>query len=161
MKRLYFFLILIFLSAQFGLVENSFGSTKKSKIFSVESPKVLSFKDWRIRRIQEAADAVKRVQKERNSNQKTGARGYTRLEQAHLNLKIAQSLSAHDYFLFYLSDRFKGNKQALEQAAKKLTPADMAEIMAYYQAYRSENNAPPQAPKEDKMIKFGSSSATR
>ncbi len=56
-----------------------------------------------------------------------------KLAQAELNLGVAKELSANDYFLLYVSPQFKNDNEALVQAAKALSPKDMADILMAYQ----------------------------
>lgn len=68
-----------------------------------------------------------------------------RLQQARLNLEIAQELTVSDYFVLYLS-QFK-DREAFVEAAKKLTPEDMADLLMHFKSISTEN-AGPEAPPE-------------
>lgn len=121
---------------------------------------VLSYKEWKTRRIQESVDTLKRIEREGARGRKTVTRGYSPLEQAQLNVKIAKGLTPNDYFLFYLNERFAGNRQALEIAAKKMSPKEVADIMMSYQNYRAQENPEPNKA-DSRFAKFHSSSPSR
>lgn len=112
-------------------------------------PETLGFKDWKVSRISEARQALERLQMELDPNlpksrvrartqvaktQPTGVvrvqkanRVDNRVSQAQTNLEIAQELSAHDYFVLYLSQLT--TETEVQEAVKKLDPAEIAEIM--------------------------------
>jgi len=57
----------------------------------------------------------------------------TRVSQAEINLTVSRDLSANDYFVLYLLPQFKDNKEALVQAARHLSPKEVAEILEAYE----------------------------
>lgn len=65
------------------------------------------------------AAAAMRVQK--------GGKGESRLQQAQLNLEVATELTINDYFVLYLSQF--DSETAMREAAKKLSPDEVAELM--------------------------------
>lgn len=106
---------------------------------------VEGFKDWKTSRINEAKTELEKLQIELDPNlptaqakaqvasakvpgrvQKT-VRADSRITQAQTNLEIAQELSAHDYFVLYLSQL--KSESDIQEAAKKLDPSEVAEIM--------------------------------
>jgi hypothetical protein len=105
----------------------------------------LGFKDWKANRVSEARASLEKLQVELDPNlptaqaraqvqaakapgrvQKT-VRTDSRLAQAQTNFEIAQELGAHDYFVLYLSQLKSEND--IQEAAKKLDPSEVAEIM--------------------------------
>lgn len=101
------------------------------------STEVLSFKAWRSRRVIEAKSQVSQIketmrQQNRSENSRT-ADLKNRLEQELLNVKIAQELSANDYFVLYLTEQFKGDEGAVLQAVKRMSQKEVAEILINYQ----------------------------
>ena len=130
---------------------------------------VLGFRDWKLKQIEEAKislDVAKidlRVAKkasppeaplavsaaspkvnaaQKDSLKPKGLRNLSRgdrLSQARVNLEIAQELTVNDYFVLYLS-RIQ-NQDIFLEAAKKMSPEEMAELMRAYQRFmdRSKN----------------------
>ena len=113
---------------------------------------VMGFQTWKASRIDDAKTAVERLsdpEKEsatpvpksaRRGKQDPGSRLQLatktgrldqRLQQAQINLEIAQELTVNDYFVLYLS-QFK-QKEAFIEAAKKLSPEEAADLMMSYQ----------------------------
>lgn len=71
-----------------------------------------------------ASPAASRMQK--------GGKTESRLQQAQLNLDIANDLTVNDYFVLYLSQLEKG---ALLDAVKKMSPDEVVEVMSAYKTY--------------------------
>jgi hypothetical protein len=119
---------------------------------------VMGFQAWKSGRIDEARSILERVQMEiqldkapsverapglpgalgkdakaphgEAARAPKGQRPEQRLDQAKLNVELNQELTIQDYFVLYLS-QFK-NRDAFLEAAKKLSPDEMAEIMMAY-----------------------------
>lgn len=135
-----------------------------------EAP-VIGFQGWKNARVEEAKSALERIQTSSDRSPSQGAkpaearerrndsvtppsrlqslqknpRADQRLQQAQLNLEIAQELSVNDYFVLYLS-QFK-NRESFVEAAKRLTPEEAAELMmAYQRSLRSHEQRDPQGP---------------
>jgi len=146
------FALFIFILS-FGLAQQSSANFKT---------KILPFKVWKQKKIDEAKAIVSELRHDRKKTQVKPSEDLTdeqqeqaqKLSQAELNLGLVKELSANDYFLLYVAPQFKGNSEALTQAAKTLSPRDMADILSAYQkriqtsdSY-SESETPP-APVED------------
>jgi methionine-rich copper-binding protein CopC len=118
---------------------------------------VQSFQAWKTSRVDEARATIEKLQSERPTTvaakildkkttdgnktdasarlqtaQKSG-RVDQRLQQAQLNLEVAQELTINDYFVLYLS-QLKSREQFIE-AAKKLNPDEAADLMMSYQKH--------------------------
>ncbi len=125
------------------LVSPAFGSVTLVAPVAPSGP--LGFKDWKANRVGEAKSNLEKLQIELDPNLPTApgkaqvqsakvpgrvqkvVRADSRLTQAQTNLEIAQELSAHDYFVLYLS-QLKAETD-IQEAAKKLDPSEVAEIM--------------------------------
>jgi hypothetical protein len=121
-------------------------------------PGVLGFRAWKASRTDEARSALQRLQVDASMEslsaldrapapaageatvgvatkappRTTSAQRFERrLEQARLNVEIAQDLTVNDYFVLYLKP-FK-SKEAFLAAARKLSPDEMGELMLAYQ----------------------------
>lgn len=130
---------------------------------SIADVSVQCFQSWKTSRVDEARTAIEKMQGERSlvsqtaslkgaekktidqkadqknelnsrlqAAQKTG-RVDQKLQQAQLNLEVAQELTVNDYFLLYLN-QFK-SKEAFIEVAKKLNPEETAELMLSYQKH--------------------------
>ncbi len=99
---------------------------------------VLGFQSWKNNRVDEAKTTLERLNsQEKSSEKKSGkssnktARPDQKIQQAQINLELAQELTVNDYFVLYLS-QFK-QKDAFIEAAKKLSADETAELMMSYQ----------------------------
>ncbi len=112
---------------------------------------VVGFQAWKAARIDDARVSLEKLQVERSApvvvSGKRGDAGKaneaiasgrlqaagknlrvdSKLQQAQLNLELAQELAVNDYFVLYLS-QLKG-RDAFVEAAKKLTPEEAADLM--------------------------------
>lgn len=115
---------------------------------SMTKARILPFKVWKQKKIDEARTVVAELKRQNKKN--LLVRGQIKadgqddeekqdsaqqLSQAELNLGVARELSANDYFLLYVSPQFKNNNEALVQAARALSPRDMADILIAYQKH--------------------------
>lgn len=123
---------------------------------------VLGFQAWKASRIDEAKTALEKLTTEGGMDRPMPSgtpgnaaridkrvepakpaqahRNDPKLQQAELNVEVAQELTVNDYFVLYLN-QFK-DKEALLEAAKKLSPEEVAELMM---AYRKNLNGAEQA----------------
>lgn len=128
---------------------------------------VMGFQAWKASRIEEAKTQIDRIQGEAGADKAQGERAPgekmpvmkgaetktlpkdrlqkspridQRLQQAQLNLEIAQELSVNDYFVLYLS-RFK-ERSAFQEAARKLSVDEAADLMIAYQRSLDVNANP-------------------
>ncbi len=62
---------------------------------------------------------------------KSGSRSDSRIEQAQMNLEIAQDLTVNDYLQIYLS-RFR-SREALLDVARRMAPEDVVDLLLSYQ----------------------------
>jgi hypothetical protein len=88
---------------------------------------VLSFKSWKAERTEQAKQVLDRCQTELTAPPMAPPHSEARLHQAKQNLEVAQELNANDYFVLYLSQL--PNETDFKEAAKKLTPDEVAEIL--------------------------------
>ena len=112
---------------------------------------VRSFKAWKANQTEDARAALQRLQidssienaasLEKSQRTSGSTRSDRRLEQARLNVEIAQELTTNDYFLLYLKT-FR-SKEALLEAARKLTPDEMGDLMIAYQKQLSTEPSDP------------------
>lgn len=105
---------------------------------------VLGFREWKAVRVFEAKNEHAKLSKSLKKLRKSDiSRAEERaLNQARMNISIAQDLSPNDYFILYLSQKYRGQKPALLAASKKLSSADMAEILSSYQRLIEISSAP-------------------
>lgn len=100
-------------------------------------PQVLSFKDWKASRVEESQKVIDKMSAESVGSAKAanannaGKTRAAKLQQALQNAEIAQNLTVNDYFVLYLS-QFQ-TKDAFTEAAKRLSPEDVAELMMAFQ----------------------------
>lgn len=118
---------------------------------------VMGFQSWKASRIEEAKQLVERLgngdhdgdESSRKRSTKNaansrhqalakGARTDQKLQQAHINLEIAQEFTVNDYFVLYLS-QFK-QKESFVEAARKLSHEEAAELMMSYQKRLSSSD---------------------
>lgn len=140
--------VVTFLSLQAAM-----GNTAAAPVMA--KPELLSFKVWKTMRVDEAKANLERIQIEATRIQagvinvdtrgiKSGVRSRQKIEQeisqAKMNVEINQDLTVNDYFILYLG-QFQG-PEALVEAAKKLSPEEIAELLG---AYRRHLTGPDQA----------------
>jgi hypothetical protein len=117
---------------------------------------VVGFQDWKNNRIEEAKSNLERLMSQdkpassgRPGEKKTeavrqeapgsrfqapkSARPDQRVQQAQINLEIAQELSVNDYFVLYLSQLKQ--RESFIEVAKKLNPEEAADLMMAYQKH--------------------------
>jgi hypothetical protein len=105
----------------------------------VAAPQVLSFKDWKSSRIDESQRVIDKMSAEAIGSTKASQAAMVagkpgraaKLQQALQNAEIAQELTVNDYFVLYLSQFH--TKDAFVEAAKRLSPEELAELMMAYQ----------------------------
>jgi len=103
-----------------------------------------SYQDWKNARIEEAQNQLERLQgkQEKGPSGKkelksaSGANGNLstldpKIRRAQENLDLARELTVNDYFLLYLR-QFR-EREAFIEAAKKLTPEEVADLLLAYQ----------------------------
>jgi hypothetical protein len=110
-----------------------FRSSASSNFIGNETS-VLSYKAWKLKKVDEAQASLLDLKSEPSSQ-----KDY--VEQALRNVKLAKSLSPNDYFLLYLSPQFHDNEVAYAQAAKHLSPIELAEILVAYQKNLERDSA--------------------
>jgi hypothetical protein len=109
---------------------------------------VLGFRAWKNQRIEDARASFERVKTESSGDRQIPSQspvqvrtGITvgrvqragtsdRLKQARTDLEIATEFSINDYFVLYLSQQ--DGVDAINQAAKKMSPDEVAELMIAY-----------------------------
>ncbi len=106
----------------------------------VSQAEVLAFKIWKAQRIEAARNQLEKTQQEQRNIPLTmkdakaaKIKMSQQLSQAQLNVEIEQELTINDYFVLYLS-QLKGYESSLE-AAKKLSPEEVAELLQAYQKH--------------------------
>jgi hypothetical protein len=117
---------------------------------------VLGFQAWKASRLEEAKQQLEQVKNEAQAPTKTVDpkaakapqesrlqklnRNDQRLEQAQLNVEIAEELAVNDYFVLYLN-QFK-DRSAFVEAAQKLNASEAADLMIAYQKHLAAAAAP-------------------
>lgn len=113
------------------------------------SAEVLGFRAWKTQRIDEAKLALERVTTESSNDKRSPtaptaevrsagtlmqvkklSKAETRINQAKMNLELAAEFTINDYFVLYLSQQ--ANAEAIPEAAKKMSPEEVAELMLAY-----------------------------
>lgn len=104
----------------------------------LDDVQILGFQSWKAQKIDEAAKNLSNIEAAaRAENSKASPKNNTpkkpnqKLQEAKMNFEIARELSVNDYFVLYLS-QFQ-SRQALAEAAKKLSSDEMAELMQAFQ----------------------------
>lgn len=110
---------------------------------------VESYQSWKNARIEEAQSQLERLQskqeislppksalktkegKATTETNATSSKTDAKLRQAQENLDIARELTVNDYFLLYLR-QFR-EREAFIEAAKKLSPEELADLLMAYQ----------------------------
>jgi hypothetical protein len=119
-------------------------------LFSAEAEAaVLSYKAWKSRRVFEAKSVVKQFKDELKVVLKTNDTSKVetqkvRVEQAEINVDIANELGPTDYFVLYLAKNFSGNQKAVREAVSKMTSNEVAEILMGYQKKLLDQNLAPE-----------------
>lgn len=121
---------------------------------SMAEANVLGFRAWKTQRMEDARAAIERTQAEASGDRQVPSertvqvrvgsastrvqkgKGESRLKQAQNNLELATELTINDYFVLYLSQQ--DSPDAIPEAAKKMSPEEVAELMAAYKK-RLEN----------------------
>lgn len=96
---------------------------------------VLGFKEWKNEKVTLANNRVvtqrSKIARMKLEGDFVGAQAIEReLEQEKWNLDVASELTVTDYFVLYLSKNAQPTR--FQEAASKLSPAEMAEIMEGY-----------------------------
>lgn len=118
---------------------------------------VLGFQTWKASRVEEARNVLERLTTDgqldrlsgpdRSPTPQTSAKGEAkksqarpaakggradqRVQQAQLNVEIAEELSVNDYFILYLSQL--KSRDAFVEVARKLSPEEIADLILAYQ----------------------------
>ncbi len=119
---------------------------------------VLGFRAWKNQRIEDAKAALERTNVESSGEKKTPAaravevrtnnslmqvkkasKAESRISQAKVNLELATEFSINDYFVLYLSQQ--DSPEAIPEAAKKMSPEEVAELMLAYKKRLETNHA--------------------
>lgn len=114
---------------------------------------VVGFQAWKTNRVDEARINLEKLQNDKTvpplaiapkQSQKPesrlqvsqkSARGDFKIQQAQTNLELARELTVNDYFVLYLSQL--KSRDAFVEAARKLSPEEMADLMMSYQKHLS------------------------
>lgn len=96
---------------------------------------VVGFQSWKSARVDEARNALEKLQDAVSAKDKKLKNKPVdpKVQQAQVGVAIAQELTVNDYFLLYLR-QFK-HKEALVEAAKKLSPDEIADLLIAYQKH--------------------------
>jgi hypothetical protein len=108
-------------------------------VFSLQAQAdVLSYKQWRNRRIQEARATVTQIKDELAITTKDPEQVSdipvleAKLRQAVTNVEIAKELNSNDYFVLYLIESFPNDPNVLKSVAKRMSWQEMADILENY-----------------------------
>lgn len=113
-----------------------------SKVFAVSAatpapalevlPSALTFQSWKNLRVDEARLVLERLTFENQIQRTPGVRSIgSRVEQAKMNLEIAQDLTVNDYLAIYLS-RFK-SRDVIVDVARRMSPEEIADLLLSHQ----------------------------
>jgi hypothetical protein len=119
---------------------------------------VLGFRAWKNQRIEDAKSALERTNLESTGEKKAPAakaieirannslmqvkkasKAESRINQAKVNLELATEFTINDYFVLYLSQH--DSPEAIPEAAKKMSPDEVAELMLAYKKRLETNHA--------------------
>ncbi|MGE0632768.1 MAG: hypothetical protein AB7O96_10185 [Pseudobdellovibrionaceae bacterium] len=150
----------------------------------LKNAEVRGFKEWKSQKVQEAVARVTRTrteieQEKQKADKQAAAVAFhevmsgekaaslktispqtsmskleLQLKQSQFSLEIAKELAVTDYFALYLS-RFPDKKKAFADAASKLSPDEMAELMAAFEKSLTSGSA---AEKPQKAVRPASAS---
>lgn len=170
-------------AAEFSQIDPLFAPAPQT--MEIKNAAIKGFKEWKSDKVQDALSQVTRLrteierEKAKALNQATAAAFHEvmkgekpavagtvahpmtstaklegQLKQAHFSLEIAKELAVTDYFALYLS-QFPDKKRAFVEAAAKLAPDEMAELMS---AYERSINSGSGAEKSPKIVRPASAS---
>lgn len=132
--------------SQLSLLFLIFSSLSAMATVESSTPAIIGYQTWKSMRVDQAKSQLERVESRQKTSsiKSTGKRGTLssnpnppiiqadqRVLQAQVNLDIASELTVNDYFLLYLR-QFK-EKEAFVEAAKKLSPEEVADLLMAYQ----------------------------
>ncbi|MBX9767803.1 MAG: hypothetical protein K2X47_11075 [Bdellovibrionales bacterium] len=94
----------------------------------------LSFDVWKAKKVAQARADYGRIKTRLAWVKRPLSHSQERaLRNAKLNLEIAKSLSANEYFIVYLTEKFPKDSKALNAVTRKMTAKDISEILVEYQ----------------------------
>lgn len=96
---------------------------------SLTQANVLSFKEWKTRRIVEAKSLITQIKLEKNLEADVQRH---RLLQIEMKLQAAKELSPNDYFHLYIMENLKTKPEEIRSVVKKLSKNELAEILNGY-----------------------------
>lgn len=96
------------------------------------APEVLSFGSWKKQRIDQAKLVHNQLLELRRSKLELTREEELRLRRARMKLLMMEELTPTDYLQQYLVRNYPNNFKVLEQAASKMKPVEVAEIMRAY-----------------------------
>lgn len=95
-------------------------------------PSALTFQAWKNLRVDEARLVLERLTFENQIQRSPGVRTMgSRVEQAKMNLEIAQELTVNDYLAIYLS-RFK-SRDVIVDVARRMSAEEIADLLMSHQ----------------------------
>ena len=134
----------VFIEVLFTFVAQLFLSLGVIILFTqIARADVMSFQDWKKLKVGEAqvqttgAPAETKSPASTTNSPKTGK--VPKIEASKLALEIAQELTIDDYFALYLS-QFK-DKSDFSEAAKKLTPSEMGDLLLTLKNTMNKSNS--------------------
>ena len=96
------------------------------------TPEVLSFASWKKQRVEQAKLVHSQLLELRRSKLELTREEELRLRRARMKLLTMEELTPTDYLQQYLVRNYPNNFKVLEQAAAKMKPSEVAEIMRAY-----------------------------
>lgn len=94
----------------------------------------LSFDVWKAKKVAQARSDYNRIKTRLAWVKRPLSASQERaLRNAQLNLKIARSLSANEYFIVYLTEKFPKDSNALTAVTRKMSAREISEILVEYQ----------------------------
>lgn len=126
---------------------------------SVQAGATMSFKEWKSQKFNEAAQRLNQTQLEiaKTSKNSNSYKDLTdRLSQEKWNLEVAHDLRVADYFELYLLA--EKSPQKFQEAAQKMSPEEVAELMGFYARGTSQNiTSNPNVDPKEEILSQGSS----
>lgn len=123
----------------------SIGILSPSSQAEARGVRVLSFKVWKQKKINEAKAVMRRKRQEARrlrvyaSDEDLREEAQKALAQSLINVDVAKELTSHDYLVLYVFPNFQGNRKAIRAAVKSLNSWQMADIISNYRSQMRRN----------------------
>ncbi len=122
---------------------------------------VLSFANWKKQRVEQAKLVHNQLLELRRSKLQLTREEELRLRRARMKLLMMEELTPTDYLQQYLVRNYPNNFKVLEQAAAKMKPTEVAEIMRAYSNLAGQKQESENLPGPAPLFSNGDISTTR